>query len=142
MTRCDRSWPGEHGRACRIRYPCGSSELHDRIGHRHAELDNSDGKRNELALQRHPADHTIGRTIETGIIDVTPASMAGITPGRWLTISPGNADQECVFVIKIDAAAGTFRANFSQTHAFGVNIWCGSMAGRQFRTIRIARFTR
>lgn len=72
--------------------------------------------------------------VETGIIDVQPTSMANINPGMWLTVSGGNADQECVYVISIDQAASTFRARFAQIHVAGVSITCGSMAGRQFRT--------
>lgn len=72
-------------------------------------------------------------TIETGIIDVTPAAMTNIVAGRWLTIDGGNAGEEAVFVISIDTATGTFRANMTKTHTAAVTITCGSMAGRQFR---------
>lgn len=70
---------------------------------------------------------------QTGIIDVTPASMTSIVAGRWLMIDGGNAGEEAVFVISIDVSAGTFRAQITKTHSSAVTIKCGSMAGRQFR---------
>lgn len=73
------------------------------------------------------------QTEDTGIIDFTPGSMTGIIAGRWLTIDGGNTNEEAVFVIAIDAAAGTFRARSTKVHAASVTIQCGSYAGRQFR---------
>ncbi len=70
---------------------------------------------------------------ETGIIDFSPVSMTNVVAGRWLTIDGGNTNEEAVFVISIDAGAGTCRANCVNTHDAAVTIQCGSMAGRQFR---------
>lgn len=72
-------------------------------------------------------------TVQTGIIDATPVLMTNIIPGRYLTIDGGNSGEEAVFVISIDATAGTFRANFTKVHNSGVTITAGSYAGRQFR---------
>lgn len=72
-------------------------------------------------------------TLTTGIIDAMPLAMTNIEAGRWLTIAGGASDEEAVFVIAIDASAGTFRANFTKTHDGGVAVQCGSLAGRQFR---------
>lgn len=83
---------------------------------------------NDLVATTLQIDITIA-----GIVDVTPVAMTGIQPGRWITIDGGNAGEEAVFVISIDASAGTFRANVTATHTSGVTIRCGSMAGRQFR---------
>lgn len=80
-------------------------------------------------------------TITTGIIDVTPTSLSGIVGGTWLTIDGGNAGEEAVFAISINPSAGSFRANMSKTHAGGVTITSGSMAGRQFRLNSNSPFT-
>ncbi len=79
-------------------------------------------------------------TIETGIIDATPASTTNIEAGRWLTIDGGNSGEEAVFVISVDSTSGTFRANFRKTHSSGVTITCGSMAGRNFRINSLTPF--
>lgn len=73
-------------------------------------------------------------TLESGIVDMTPASMTGIIPGRWVVIDGGAAGEEAVYVISTDTEAGTFRARTSRTHAAAVTIKAGSHAGRQFRT--------
>ncbi len=44
-------------------------------------------------------------TVETGIIDATPASLTGIQAGQYLLIDGGGASQEAVFVISTDAEA-------------------------------------
>jgi hypothetical protein len=72
-------------------------------------------------------------TITTGIIDLTPSSMLGINSGMWLLLDAGNAGEEAVFVVSIDSAAATFRANTTLTHSGGITITGSSFAGRQFR---------
>ncbi len=72
-------------------------------------------------------------TLETGVIDVTPASMTGITTSQWLLIDGGNAGEEAVYVIRVNADEGTFQARFTRTHASGVTITCSSLMGRQIR---------
>lgn len=72
-------------------------------------------------------------TIETGIIDITPASMTGITSCQWLLIDGGNASEEAVYVISTNTAEGTFRARTTLTHSAAVTIKCSSLAGLQLR---------
>jgi hypothetical protein len=72
-------------------------------------------------------------TIEAGIIDFQPTALTGIVPGIWVTIDGGNAGEEAVFVMSVNAAAATFQAACTKTHTSGVTITSGSMAGRQFR---------
>lgn len=79
-------------------------------------------------------------TIESGIVDITPAAMTNIIPGRWLVLNGGGAAEEAVYVIAIDSAQGTFRARTTTTHAAGQTITCGSLAGRQFRTSSASPF--
>jgi len=71
--------------------------------------------------------------IETGIIDLTPTSMASIRPGQWLILAGGAATEEGIFVISVDATTGTFRANCSNIQTAGATITGSSYAGRQFR---------
>lgn len=72
-------------------------------------------------------------TITTGIIDITPASMTGITQCQWLLIDGGNASEEAVYVISVNLEEGTFRARTVRTHLSGVAITCSSLAGLQLR---------
>ena len=72
--------------------------------------------------------------IETGYQDASATSMTGIDAGSWILIGQGTANEEAVFVIAIDAAASTFRAFFTKTHATLETILRSSLAGRQIRT--------
>lgn len=71
--------------------------------------------------------------VETGILDITPASMIGITTSQWLLIDGGNAGEEAVYVISVNTQEGTFRARTTVVHAAAVTIKCSSLAGRQVR---------
>lgn len=78
--------------------------------------------------------------VQTGIVDMTPAVMTNIIPGRWLTIDGGNAGEEGIFVISVDLQAGTFRARSNLVHPAGVTVTRGSLAGRQFRVNSLTPF--
>lgn len=79
-------------------------------------------------------------TVDTGIIDLTPAAMTGIAAGKWVVIDGGNAGEEAVFVIAIDTASSTFRARTTLVHSSGVTIKGSSYAGRQFRISGVTPF--
>lgn len=72
--------------------------------------------------------------IETGYQDASATSMTGIEAGVWVVVGQGTANAEAVFIIAIDSAASTFRANFTKTHASLETILRSSLAGRQIRT--------
>ena len=73
-------------------------------------------------------------TTETGIIDMTPASMTDIEEGIYLLIDGGGAAEEAVFVLQVNTNTGTFQADFANVHASAETIQRSSLTNLQFRT--------
>lgn len=83
-----------------------------------------------------PVSDAVNTTIPNGIQypgvqDVTPGSMAGITPYGWLNVDPGGAFPEVVPILSTTAT--TFRVNLQYPHSMGCLLWASSLAGLQIR---------
>lgn len=70
-------------------------------------------------------------TVVNELQDITPVSMANISPGDFLLVSQGLADEEYLLVYSIKATS--FRARPTQTHLAASTLNKSSLVGRQFR---------
>lgn len=84
-----------------------------------------------------PVADTANTTLQTevtepGILEVTPASMAGIAEdGSLLVDSIGSTVQEAVPILRVTGAS--FTGRFKHPHPLGVPVTQSSLVGRQFR---------